>query len=224
VEELRDERTFAMRGPEYGCRYAHSIISERLLARLDMQLQNVERDKQYKKLWRIDGPVQVLTWKRLLSAYDRDNPLVGEYLGGKKALYVGDPDDSEGEGDEAAAELPALLSLTGPRVMISFRPPPPDDAKRKVIPLQALGFADGPVSVVESPTVELVERLRQAGHLLLLATGAFRAGGEPGPVLRQGAWIQGQSSPSGHRLRYLSDTPPPGSPYLYRGACGRPAS
>lgn len=182
VEELRDERTFAMRGPDYGCRYAHSIISEKtgetvhfdgavrlydeeqLLARLDMQLQNVERDKPYQKLWRIDGPVQVLTWKRLLSAYYRDNPLVGEYLGGKEALYVADPDDSEGEGDQTAADLPYLLSLTGPRVMISFRPRPPDDAERKVIPLKALGFADGPVSVVEFPTVELVKRLRQAGH------------------------------------------------------------
>jgi hypothetical protein len=197
AEELRDQRTFALSGLEYGCRYAHSIVSEttgravhldgavrfydedQIIERLGMQIRHVERDKPYKKLWRVgrragavgkadDAPLDVVTWKGLLSAYYRDNQQVGEYLGGRDALGASRPDASS-RVEYAETDLPARLSLAGPRVMMSFRPPPATGAERTVVPLKALD--DGDVPVVEFPTVELVKRMRDAGHQVAFDPG-----------------------------------------------------
>jgi hypothetical protein len=104
--------------------------------------------------------IDVVTWKGLVSAYYRDNYQVGEYLGGRDALAP--REDASSRAEPAETNLPARLSLAGPRVMMSFRPPPSTDAERTIVPLKALD--DGDVPVVEFPTVEFVKRMRDAGH------------------------------------------------------------
>lgn len=101
VEELRLEPSPLERSDIYCCRYAHSIVNDNnkiihmdgairayhiseMLERLDADISTAGRHTEYTKLWRIDGETDVVTWKRLLSDYFRDNHLVGEYLGGEE--------------------------------------------------------------------------------------------------------------------------------------------
>lgn len=102
IEEVCDRPTITKPGeePQIGCRYVHSFLNmstnlpthldgairayseEKLLARLDINLDATERDTVYTKLWRIDGDMPVIVWKELITHYYRDNHLIGEYFGG----------------------------------------------------------------------------------------------------------------------------------------------
>ena len=55
---------------------------EKMLHRMEIPLDQCERDTVYTKLWRIDGDMPVSLWKELITHYYRDNMLVGEYFGG----------------------------------------------------------------------------------------------------------------------------------------------
>jgi len=54
---------------------------ESMLRRVDQTIYEAGRNAEYTKLWRIDGTLDVATWKELITHYFRDNWLVGEYFG-----------------------------------------------------------------------------------------------------------------------------------------------
>lgn len=84
----------------FGCRFVHSMVSnitnrpyhldgairaysmEKMLQRLDVDIKHCGRDTQYKKLWRIDGDINIPLWKELITHYYRDNMQIGEYFNG----------------------------------------------------------------------------------------------------------------------------------------------
>lgn len=188
VEEIRNDATFALReGTSFGCRYAHSIVTEasgellhfdgavrsyteeQMIERLDVDLPRTGRDKEYTKLWRIDGHTELPTWKRLLSDYFRDNHLVGEYLGADsqaveelEAERAADPHEKP-----AVSRADALVPVQaggGPRISLSFCPVPANDADRTIVPLRAHKDVRGEEPFVEMATVDLVKALRRAGR------------------------------------------------------------
>lgn len=91
----------------WGCRYVHSMINrntgnpnhldgairiytdEQIIERLDdkTDIKKYGKDAEYKKLWRIDNDFSVSKWKELISAFYRDNQLIGEYFGGVDEKY-----------------------------------------------------------------------------------------------------------------------------------------
>lgn len=100
-EEINDRENISIDGEAYyGCRFIHSMLNpetnlpyhldgairaysdEKMLHRMEIPLNECERDTVYTKLWRIDGDIPVVLWKKLITHYYRDNMLVGEYLGG----------------------------------------------------------------------------------------------------------------------------------------------
>ena len=100
-EEINDRENIRIDGEAYyGCRFIHSMLNpesnlpyhldgairaysdEKMLHRMEIPLNECERDTVYTKLWRIDGDMPVVLWKKLITHYYRDNMLVGEYLGG----------------------------------------------------------------------------------------------------------------------------------------------
>ena len=101
-EEITDIPNIINKAGEeyYGCRFTHSMLDgetglpyhldgairaytdEKMLSRLEVSLLQTERDTVYTKIWRIDNPMQIATWKELITHYYRDNHLVGEYFGG----------------------------------------------------------------------------------------------------------------------------------------------
>lgn len=91
------------------------------------------------KLFRFDGSLPILRWKRLLSDYYRGNPLVPEYLGGDSREFEAENDpmttiaiESANAQDAAGKELCAFISLDHEAV---------DQAL--VIHTQCLQFGDG---------------------------------------------------------------------------------
>ncbi|MBR3242722.1 MAG: hypothetical protein IKF90_08510 [Parasporobacterium sp.] len=128
-----------------GCRYVHSMMDsnstivhfdgairgysmEKMLDRLSQRMTEVKKDTVYTKLWRIDGDVPVLIWKKLITQYYRDNHMIGEYLGGKEKQQP--PEIIEKKQEDTTAKLstehyiPVDLSMDdGIRVFFSMRKP-----------------------------------------------------------------------------------------------------
>ena len=85
----------------YACRFVHSMVDnssglpthldgairayndEKMIKRLDISINDSERDTVYTKIWRIDGAIPINLWKELITHYYRDNMMIGEYFGGK---------------------------------------------------------------------------------------------------------------------------------------------
>lgn len=101
VEEIVDHDHPHYRGEkQFGCRYSHSMIDsntgvanhldgsvrmyseEKMIERLDANINKAGKHSLYTKLWRVDGNIDIVTWKSLVSSYFRENTLIGEYLGG----------------------------------------------------------------------------------------------------------------------------------------------
>lgn len=101
MEELKDVPTpFSQsKGETYHCRYVHSIYNttskefihfdgairtyplDDMIERLDKTFLEYGRKAEYKKLFRIDGKLQLSNWKLLVTHYLQGNPLVYEYFG-----------------------------------------------------------------------------------------------------------------------------------------------
>lgn len=147
IEEVCDRPTIIKPDevPQIGCRYVHSFLNmktnlpthldgairayseEKLLARLDVNLDATERDTVYTKLWRIDGDIPVILWKELITHYYRDNHLVGEYFGGvdeKLDLFkLEDKQRAENKPLPASEFVPVdLVAGDGLRIYYHFAP------------------------------------------------------------------------------------------------------
>lgn len=100
-EELRDSETLGAGAGQFGCRFMHTMLNSggrpdhadgairmydegAMLARLGKDLAHSGKKTVYTKLWRVDGELPVPLWKELAAHYYRDNPQVGEYLGGDR--------------------------------------------------------------------------------------------------------------------------------------------
>ena len=109
-EELCDRENVSFDGGDtmlWGCRYVHSMLNpstglpthldgairiydeEQILERLDIKtdISKCGKNSKYIKLWRIDNEFSVSLWKELISAFYRENPLIGEYFGGVDNKY-----------------------------------------------------------------------------------------------------------------------------------------
>jgi hypothetical protein len=99
-EELRDIPSFGVSKESFGCRYIHSMVdtnnklpyhldgairmytAEEMIARLETNIIKAGKHTEYTKLWRINGLLDIVSWKKVIAHYFRDNHLIGEYLGG----------------------------------------------------------------------------------------------------------------------------------------------
>lgn len=97
LEELRENDAPTM-DDFFGCRYMHSIYdttkstfvhfdgairgynSDLYFERIDQNMTDFGRRSEYKKLFRIDGKLELSNWKSLITNYMQDNPLIYEYF------------------------------------------------------------------------------------------------------------------------------------------------
>jgi hypothetical protein len=192
VEEVRDRETFGRDHTAFGCRYAHAIVPEKvglpahfdgavrtyneeqMIERVDVSIKDVRRDKQYRKLWRIDGGIDVATWKRLLSDYFRDNHLVGEYLGAPPEARFGEGAASRkaadaysmGVGEDWSLEaMPRAITV---RASLVIRSRCEIGADREVVPFKTIETENGTTPYVEHQTLNLVKQVRRRGGDIVL--------------------------------------------------------
>ncbi|WP_415717830.1 hypothetical protein [Maridesulfovibrio sp.] len=114
---------------EYGCRYIHSIIDinknmpihldgairgysiDEMLERENTDITHQRRGLIYKKLWRVDGDINLSDWKELICHHYKDNPLAGEYLGPISVSAVNDKIENEDFKDFENAGPNCMISL-----------------------------------------------------------------------------------------------------------------
>jgi hypothetical protein len=140
AEELRDAESGAGHD-KFRCRYVHSVIDEvsgriehldgairayddaEILSRLGVNLMHAERKTDYKKLWRVDGDLDLHHWKTLIHNFFRGNPLIAEYFGqptGSQNVPASVTEEQESSGRldrlvpwfcESAADLQVMVSV-----------------------------------------------------------------------------------------------------------------
>lgn len=192
AEEVRDfpSATLAEES-QYGCRYVHSIVNpetglpqhldgavrlyseKMMIERLSLKLDEVPRNTEYVKLWRVDGTIEVGEWKRLVSDHFRDNPLVGEYLGGiEDNVYMSDTDgDTSISASQREEYVPYSMDAgTGLRIALSFGSTKefPSSPQPTAILLKSLSDGATNYPFVEAKVLQLQSILRELEADLIL--------------------------------------------------------
>jgi len=127
VEELVENPSHGLGENRFGCRYAHAeydlerghishfdgavraYAADAYLARLDVAIDRAGKQADYTKLFRVDGPLAITDWKRLLSDHYRGNHLIPEYLGAP--ADVATDEDPPRPRRKGKAKVPALAAL-----------------------------------------------------------------------------------------------------------------
>ena len=185
-------RAIMQKGTEsYNCRYVHSRLDangcidhldgairsyceESMITRMDKKLDEVDHDAEYKKLWRIDGKMDLVIWKELITHYFRDNTLVGEYLGGRdenfEQILIDDKKEKIKE-RPVKKYIPVNIEKgNGLRFFLSYRRKKENQNKCseytvKVRALQSLSLDEG-ISfrpIIESDTITLLKNITRNG-------------------------------------------------------------
>lgn len=132
AEELIDNPSFGLSDDAYGCRYVHAEFSEAkgtithfdgaircyrgeaYLQRLDAQIDRAGKQSEYTKLFRVDGSLEVSSWKSLLTNFFRGNNLVPEYLNGELTTAA------SSDKTEAAPSTHTGDATAGVRALVSY--------------------------------------------------------------------------------------------------------
>lgn len=182
IEELRDIPSYGVGSDYFGCRYIHSMLRkpghldgairmydlESMIERIDGNIQSFGRHSSYTKLWRIDGDLDVSTWKELITHYYRDNYLVGEYLGGEdKSEHIRPHIVDLGACNKPISEyVPCNIgSGEGIRVSISYH----DKIEvcydhPSIRPLDYLSLDSLELNYAEYQTIEIIKIIRTMGQ------------------------------------------------------------
>lgn len=174
-EEILDIPSLGVGKDVFGCRYVHSIVDPKtkepmhldgairlydetkMVERLDKNMYEFGRHSVYTKLWRVDGPVPIPTWKEIITHYYRDNELVGEYLGGKDESGHLRPDLLHPEQDPLYRFVPCTMSpRDGVRISVAYHLPEESGPPVQVLAHDTYGSTEERTYFVEGDTFEVV--------------------------------------------------------------------
>ena len=192
-EEVLDIPSLGVGRDVFGCRYVHSIVDAKtnepvhldgairlydehqMLQRLDKNMFEMGRHSKYTKIWRVDGPISITTWKEVITHYYRDNELIGEYLGGKDESGHLRPDALQPERDHLYRFVPCTMSANaGIRVSVAYHLLEDGDPPVQVLAHDTYGCANARKHYVEGDTFEIVKLLRRRGIEITVPDGITR--------------------------------------------------
>lgn len=181
----------------WGCRYVHSMIDpgtglpihldgairiyddEQIVERLDAKTDISKYGKlsKYIKLWRIDNEFSVALWKELISAFYRENPLIGEYFGGVDEKYERIKKEQEERRSEVNEpndfEHIEINSGDGCRVFLQYsdRFEIEDTTDIRISVKESILFNDGQeIEIIDSETISLLKLLKRKGLMFVIPT------------------------------------------------------
>jgi len=186
LEELRENNVPTLQD-FFGCRYIHSIFdtninsfihfdgairgysSDLFFERLSNKLTEFGRNSQYKKLFRIDGSLDLKDWKTLITKYMQGNPLIYEYFGIDKPKSQLDHDEVQKTLIQRL--VPHEMSEEdGIRLLVSYHERN-DDFKghsHAVSIYDVLSIDDEDCSIVEYDLIEVKKALQRLGKDLFI--------------------------------------------------------
>ena len=185
AEELRNVPSPTDSSTTYGCRYVHSMVDtesgkaihldgairsyfeEKMIRRLEINLDQAPRDTDYTKLWRVDGQISVVLWKSLLSDYYRGNHLVGEYFGGiDDTIQQGETRRERQQKTLKEEYIPYSMSKgSGVRVALTYKSgfETAETRSHRVITLDKISDQNNAWNYVENCGLELKKALKKQG-------------------------------------------------------------
>ena len=193
-EEVLNDPSLGVSPNKYGCRFVHSLLDAktsrpqhldaavRMYAATQMDsrrksdIMRFGRRSEYTKLWRVDGDLDVRTWKELISDSFRDNRLVGEYFGGvepgdqttlREALTPGM------KTTPLSDFVPSTMSSgDGVRISISYRNIDSSISDRRfILPTMICGEGNDAKECIEACATDLLKLLRRSGDTINWPTG-----------------------------------------------------
>lgn len=192
-EELCDRESISFNDGKdmlWGCRYVHSMLEpetgipihldgairiydeEQILKRIDEKtdISKCGKDSKYKKLWRIDNEIPIRQWKQLISAFYRENTLIGEYFGGKDEKYDAVISSANNQNRKTTNENDFSFIEFSPGDGIRFfltyldKFEIPDQRDVRVCENEYLLFENGEkVKVIDAETITLLKLLKRKG-------------------------------------------------------------
>lgn len=159
IEELIEDESPGLADGMYGCRYAHAeydmaegilshfdgairaYTSDAYLERIERRIDRAGKHAGYTKLFRLDGALPVVTWKRVLTDWYRGNRLIPEYLGAPQEDLAEAQTPPEPRKPTRPPALSALLCLE--------KAPPRSTAFTRLVPDQIIESDGKPVSAAE---------------------------------------------------------------------------
>lgn len=180
MEELKDDPSFAEQD-WYHCRYIHSIFNkenneffhfdgairsydmESMLDRVGKDFLEYGRKAHYKKLFRVDGKIELNIWKSLITHYLQGNPLIYEYFGVAQELEKFRIEEQPLSKYEKL--LPFKISKEeGLRLFISYHRPPTDIATGRYIDIfDVMSAGESPIYCLEHLILEVQRALQRVG-------------------------------------------------------------
>ncbi len=200
IEEIRNRPITIANEVLFPCRYIHSIIDsgtgniqhldgairgyseESILERKEVHLGRAGRNTQYTKLWRIDGNIDVVSWKSIISDYYRDNTLIGEYFGADIESENGNainitPIEHEQDSNNPSLEdvIPYAIDRgAGVRISLTcFQNTSDIPDVRSVLSLDTIHTNNDSYQIVEDDILELRKIINRLGGHLNLPTDAY---------------------------------------------------
>lgn len=193
-EEIRDldSPSLGKSSSQFGCRFVHSILNPgdgipnhldgairlydetQMLERVEVDIMGFGRRADYTKLWRIDGPIPVQTWKALISDYYRDNRLAGEYFGGNEEDQITDPPHQIILDENASIYDFAPCTMNkgdGVRISISYHQKSDCEARFVIEPMKSYHSGEDWIEYVEPSTIEFIKLMKRGGNILDLPDG-----------------------------------------------------
>ena len=177
----------------WGCRYVHSMLEsdsgipihldgairiydeEQILERIDTRtdISKCGKNSQYKKLWRIDNEIPIYLWKELISAFYRENSLIGEYFGGIDKQYeaIVAADKNHNKEVKKPLDFSHIEFKPGDGIRVFFnyleKFDLPEQIEVKVWEKAAILYNGGEkVKIIDSETITLLKLLKRRGVLL----------------------------------------------------------
>ena len=189
-EELLDQESLGIGADAYGCRYAHSIIddgtglpnpldgairvydTEQYLERIDTDISKAGKKSHYVKLWRVDGPLELATWKELVCDFYRGNPLPGEYLSAPPQDAMAGTQEPELQAPRSDLMPLEIAERNSVQIAVSYHYSDeyPDVPACGLVP--GIGVNDNGISIktIELSALDLVKLTqRELGHQILLS-------------------------------------------------------
>ncbi|MBC2714935.1 MAG: hypothetical protein HF978_06460 [Desulfobacteraceae bacterium] len=185
-EEVRESPSLGVSKQFFGNRYVHSLIDEKnnqihldgairgygedaILDRIEKKINQAGHNSDYQKIWRIDGNLDIATWKQLICHYFRDNHLVGEYLGGIEEVKTDRPSYRVSQSDciPLTEYLPTNMEPgQGIRISVSYHHPKIGIKEgRTIISYDRIKFDGNWMQYIESDTIEIIKILKENKEL-----------------------------------------------------------
>lgn len=186
LEELKENNAPTL-DDFFGCRYIHSIYdtnnntfvhfdgairgytSELYFDRLDKNMTEFGRRSDYKKLFRIDGALDLKDWKNLTTKYMQGNPLIYEYF---------DIEKPESQFEKSKLDKTLIEELVphsidkkdGIRILVSYHNKNEDfiDKTHSVSIYDIISIDNVSHSILEGNVIEIKKALERLGKNLFI--------------------------------------------------------